>query len=583
MFMHDWHPDLLFWLFFGVINTAIFLPPYLLHRPISTFFPNLISSSNGQGSFVQNLLGRSNQDIFRVSADLALISLVGWAVGTIPFSILLSIPFGIYLTIMVLFQITNAVFRKIYHKSFTNLELLQYLSTGHKILRTSALHQVVMIAALILVLFALGIWVMYAYLHFLASIKISVVTIASLLVFFALPFYIRKKVVTMFFTNKVFPLHLPEIYQLFFRTNYAAYQKLSRIDFDGLLAQQPASTYDFHTRPNVYVIVIESYGRIVLDEINHPQNHYAKRLAIEAEKLKKDGWDCASALAASPIAGGGSWIAYSSFLFGINMQNQLMYEKYFSEGKMHTYNHLFRFLKNNGYKNYRVNAVGKGFDGISVAWDAYSSFYAVDEWIHFKDMGYVGQMYGFGPAPPDQFILHHSAQVVDEKADIPHSFFLLTQNSHSPFTSLPVHEEDWKKTNIAPEKRDDKGAHFIAVPKLEQYFDAIDYELETVCSFIRSRKGNDIFIVFGDHQPPVFDQAKNSMETPVHIISKNKAFLETWLAEGFRPGLLPEAKPSPFRFEGMLSLFIRALVKAFSTERNLPAYHPMGNRPNHEQ
>jgi hypothetical protein len=583
MFMHAWYPDLLFWLFFGVINAVIFLPSYLLHRPLSSFFPDLFSTSKEQGSLVQNLLGRSNQDIFRVSADLAMMSLIGLACATIPFSILLCIPFGVYFIIIILFQITNAVFRKIYHKSFTNLELLQYLSTGHKIMRTSALYQVIMIAMLIVMLFGIGVWVMFEYLHFLAGVNISIVSIALLLVFVALPFYIRKKVVTMFFTNKVFPLHLPEIYQLFFKTNYAAYQKVSRIDFDLLLSKQPPSSFHFHTKPNVYVIVIESYGRMVLDESDHPHNNYVKRIAIELEKLAQDGWHCASSLAESPIAGGGSWIAYSSFLFGINMQNQMMYEKYFSSEKMHGYNHLFRFLKSNGYKNYRVNAVGKGFDGITVAWDAYSTFYAVDEWIHFKDMAYVGQMYGFGPAPPDQFILHQSAQVIDEKNDGPHSYFLLTQNSHSPFYSLPVHEPDWQTTNTPPEKRDDKGAHFIAIPKLEHYFDAIDYELETVFSFIRSRKGNDVFIVFGDHQPPVFDQAKNSMETPVHIIGKNKAFLDTWLAEGFNTGLMPEAKKSSFRFEGMLSLFIRAFVKAFSTESDLPEYHPMGNKTHHEQ
>jgi hypothetical protein len=384
----------------------------------------------------------------------------------------------------------------------------------------------------------------------------------------------------MAFTNKVFPLHFPEIYKLLLKTNYATYKKLLHLDFDTLLKNQPAVNFEFHTKPNVFVIVIESYGRILLDEINHLDNTYKDRIAIEEKLLEESGFYCTSGLAKSPVAGAGSWIAYSSFLFGINMDNQMLYDSCFSSEPMQEYNHLFRFLKKNGYKNYRINAVGKGFDGIAVPWDAYTKFYGVDEWIHFKDMNYKGQMYGFGPAPPDQYILHKSLQKIEEQDVQPYSFFLLTQNSHSPFYSLPQFEEDWQDCNRAPDKVDEKGAKFISIPKLGNYFKAIDYELQTVFQFIKAQDGNNVFIIFGDHQPPVFDEAKKGNETPIHIISKDVNFLNEWEKQGFTSGLMPDPKGKFFNFEGMLSLFIRAFVGTYSNEKHLPDYKPFGNKIN---
>lgn len=581
--MHALYTDILFWLFFLGINTAIFLPSFVLHYPLSSFFPDLYSEGDHKKISIQKFFSRPNQDIFRISADLAIISIVGYLCKSIPFFYILSLPIGIYLMFVIIYQITNAVFKKIYHKTFTNLELLQYLITGRKIIQHTAFYQVVMIFATILLLLGGAVLMAYKYLLLIGSHGLSPTSIVLLLIFSIIPFYIRKKLVTMFFTNKVFPLHFPEIFNLLFKTNYVGYQKLLQIDFDQLLVQQPATHYRFHSKPNVYVIVIESYGKIVLDEKHHPDNNYENRIAWEEKLFKEAGLQSVSSLAASPIAGGGSWIAYSSFLFGINMDNQLLFEKYFSSEKMHDYNHLFRFLKKNGYKNYRVNAVGKGFDGITVPWDAYSKFYAVDEWIHFKDMQYEGQMYGFGPAPPDQFILHKSVEKIKDENCHPYSYFLLTQNSHSPFTSLPSFEENWKNCNVSPQKKDEKSANFIAIPKLDHYFKAIDYELQTVFQFIRDQEGDNVFIVFGDHQPPMFDKAKMSTLTPVHIISKNQQFLDAYKKEGFSKGLMPSSGDAVFNFEGMLSLFIKAFVAAFSNETNTPTYLPSGNKMKNEQ
>jgi hypothetical protein len=511
-----------------------------------------------------------------------MMTLIGIIIGGTAFQYPVAIAFGIYLILILIFQIANAAFIKIYHKSFSNIELLQYLSIGYKIVKHSALYQVIILFVFIGVFFGIGAFIMVKFFDFIAKNQLSVINIGILAFLTIIPFYVRKKIVTMTFTNKVFPLHFPEVYKIFFKTNYSAYKKLLNVDFQKILSNQPKSPYNLHTQPNVFVVVIESYGRIVLDEIDNPNNTYREVISQQEKGLSEQGYAYVSGLARSPVSGAGSWIAYSNFLFGINIENQMLFDRYFSSKEMHEYNHLFRFLQKSGYKNYRVNAVGKGFDGIAIPWDDYTKFYAVDEWIHFRDIGYEGQMYGFGPAPPDQYVLHKTREIITEKATTPFSYFLLTQNSHSPFFTIPEYQKDWRLCNNKPEKLDEKGAKFIAIPKGENYYKSIDYELKTVFGFIKEQNDDSIYIVFGDHQPPVFDEAKKGQETPVHIISKNRKFIEEWKANGFMPGLLPELKGKTFKFEGMLSLFIRAFVKAFSTESSLPDFSPEGNRNIHE-
>jgi hypothetical protein len=574
--------DVVFWLFFLCINMVIFLPPYIIHYPLSSFFPKLSRTSQKSGQIIHGFFSRENQDIFRISADLAVISLIGHLFKIPSLIPILSIVFGSYIVLIVLFQITNAIFIKIYHKAFTGIELVQYIGIGYKIIKHSALYQVLILCCIIFLLFGMGILITFKYFNWIFQHDLSSISLSALCLAATIPFFVRKKIVTMAFTNKVFPLHFPEIYKLLFKTNYTAYKKSLNIDFDKVLAGQPATNFTLHTKPNVFLIVIESYGRIVLDEINNAGNNYKNRIPIEEDLLNKAGFNSVSGLAKSPVAGAGSWIAYSSFLFGINMENQMLFDSYFSSEQMHGYNHIFRFLKKNGYKNYRVNAVGKGFDGIAVPWDAYTKFYGVDEWIHFKDMNYKGQMYGFGPAPPDQYILHKSLENIKEQNVHPFSFFLLTQNSHSPFYSLPKYEDDWRDCDMVPEKVDEKGAKFISIPRLDNYFKAIDYELQSVLRFIKNQDGNNIFIIFGDHQPPVFDEAKKGNETPVHIIAKDQAFLDEWKKQGFTDGLMPDTKGTIFNFEGMLSLFTRAFISSYSNEKKLPDYKPFGNKLNNE-
>ena len=368
---------------------------------------------------------------------------------------------------------------------------------------------------------------------------------------------------TLAFSNKVFPLHAYELFKLFFLSRTGGYRLTSQIDTAELVSQSPVPLPALNNRPNIYVLVVESYGRMLLDQKDTPGNTYLSDIAAAEKLLEESGFHSSSALSTSPISGAGSWIAYSSFLYGIDMRNQMIYDHLLADSHMRGYNHLFRMLQKSGYTNYRLNAVGVTYDGVAIPWEQYSSFYSVDEWIHFNDMGYTGQMYGLGPAPPDQYILHHTTKLVKAKQKEPFSLFILTQNSHNPFHTCPPYHENWQDCCIPPEQVEKKGAKLVSLPDINHYYRAISYELKTLSNFIVQEGGdNDIFILLGDHQPPIFSEADVGTETPVHIITRRKDFLKEWEDQGFVSGMLPESGRPFFHHAGLYSLFQKADEKS---------------------
>jgi hypothetical protein len=70
------------------------------------------------------------------------------------------------------------------------------------------------------------------------------------------------------------------------------------------------------------------------------------------------------------------------------------------------------------------------------------------------------------------------------------------------------------------------------------------------------------------------------MNTPVHMLSRDPAFIESFADAGFQPGMY--AKPNvaaPLRHEGLFSLWVSKLTAAYGVpgSPNVPVY-PKGIR-----
>ena len=71
-----------------------------------------------------------------------------------------------------------------------------------------------------------------------------------------------------------------------------------------------------------------------------------------------------------------------------------------------------------------------------------------------------------------------------------------------------------------------------------------------------------LIIILGDHQPNVQITGENSLwSVPIHVISRNPVFLESFAKRGYTPGLIPQ---QPLPHPGM-ETFLYDFLEDFST------------------
>jgi hypothetical protein len=115
-----------------------------------------------------------------------------------------------------------------------------------------------------------------------------------------------------------------------------------------------------------------------------------------------------------------------------------------------------------------------------------------------------------------------------------------------------------------------------------RYLRSIDYTLEMLTDFIlRHAEEDAIFVLVGDHQPPRVSRRDDGYETPIHIVSRDAAFIATLDQYGFTPGTVVDPAAGPaIRHEGIYSLLMRSLIQTYGENpEDAPAYLPTGVIP----
>jgi hypothetical protein len=341
------------------------------------------------------------------------------------------------------------------------------------------------------------------------------------------------------------------------------------------LASNDYQKYRFHKHPNIYLIFIESYGRILLDDPILLAT-YRENLSKNEALLKSKEWHIASHLSLSPVAGGKSWVSYSNILYGYNFSDEWVFNTVSRYPEINRYNHLLRVLRHRGYKNYRLNSMypsGSKF----IPWDEYARFFAIDQWVKYEDLGYTGKLYSFGPSPNDQYALNAALQHIKRRGEGPFTLFFLNQNSHTPFYSPETVAENWRDINDGSIDINTPSI-VLGKPKLEDYIKAIQFQISYLSDFIiKNGTENDIFILIGDHQPIIFPDPEDGFETPIHIISQDSSFVRGFLQYGFNEGLLVKDPLKSIKHEGFYSMFMREFVRNYGEETtDLPEYRPNG-------
>ncbi len=359
--------------------------------------------------------------------------------------------------------------------------------------------------------------------------------------------------------------------------SWRVYDNVQRFDDSEARRAYDYSGYSLAQRPSVYIIFSESYGSVLYKRSDWRSQYRVLTQRLE-ETLAAAGWHVASARSLAPTWGGGSWMSYTSALFGLRIDSDPQYYALLDIYQLEEYPDLGRFLKSQGYRYYRLTALSMGLP--KTVWKKYANFFGVDRWLKYEDLNFVGPEYGWGPAPPDQFSLNFARQTIRQETDGPFLFFTITQNSHYPWTPLPALTDPWQALNALGDAPPPSSELIEHSQRRQNYWNAVEYQLEMLTDFIVSEPNEKaIFVLVGDHQPPRVSRREDGWDTPIHIIARNQPFVASFEEYGFESGLAVWQSEPTFRHEGFYSLFVRQLLAAFGGgDRALPAYLPEGVR-----
>ncbi len=363
----------------------------------------------------------------------------------------------------------------------------------------------------------------------------------------------------------------------------------------GASPYEPLARLRLARRPDVHVFVVESYGAMLAD---HPDvsGPYLEGLAGWRGRLEEAGWATASARMVAPVSGGRSWQADASLLLGIPIRYESLYQHVKAEAA--SLPSLVRFFADSGYLTVLIAPKDRERPGVRI-----ENPLGYEQAVHFVELDYQGPALGWGWIP-DEYTLLHTDERVFAPAERPIFSFFHMVSSHAPWELVPPRTDDWRAFAGLAGAQAAPGADLTAAEEVqkhlrrfrradgtttymgemdpfqrESYAATVAYDLELIFDYVLARADpDDLFIVLGDHQPPVLDTA-DDFRVPVHLVSRDRALLVGFEAYGFRPGLAPAAvEGDALRHEGVLSMLVRELAAAWGEvpREELPPWRPEG-------
>lgn len=575
------HPNATFWALFTLLNLLLFLPRYLFNMESETLLPQSLWRDGWWLGLNQLLLWRSNLDPWRLSVELtALVALWAW-IPALRRPALRRVVMGIYIftliyaayeAVMASIWFLDANFYREYFLARDGLPfLLGHLQTGW------------WVYALVLTGFAAAIALLVLLLHLLlASADAPAFGRGSRIVMGFLGTAVV--LVTLFFRPwtaqaEMVPSSILFKLQQNVRESFRLRDEVAAYDDRTQLRAYDYSKVNLLRKPDIYLIFIESYGSVLYQRPHFTEAYRA--LARELTSTLADaGWQSRSSLSISPMWGGGSWMAYSSVLYGTRIDNQPQYLSLFERYQTEQYPTLGRTLQAQGYHYGWVSSIADELSDRQ--WERHRLFMGADQQLRYRDLNYLGAQYGWGPAPPDQYVLNYANELLQESTDKPLLFVTITQNSHYPWLPLPTLVEDWRTLNLPPAAETNANAEDptqVAVQeKRTNYLRSIEYQLRMLTDFVLTNGGdNSIFVLMGDHQPPQVSRRDDGWATPVHVIGRDAALVDAFAEYGFGPGLEIDSLQTQLHHEGIYSLLMRVLLQEYGDNvADPPDFLPLG-------
>lgn len=287
---------------------------------------------------------------------------------------------------------------------------------------------------------------------------------------------------------------------------------------------------------DVALVFVESYGRSALTD-----PFYAPRvdalLADGTRRLAAAGYTARSGWLTSPTAGGSSWLAHSTLLSGLWINNQERYRELVTGDRL-TLNKAF------GQAGWRTTAV---LPGLTQGWPE-QAFYRYDQVYGADQLGYRGPWFSFAPMP-DQFTLQAFQNYERGRADRPPLFAeVVLISSHAPWTPLPRmvgwgELGDGSVFDAQAGENLSTDAIFSRNPGevRADYRTSVEYSLQSLISYLETYGDDRLVMVFlGDHEPsPVVVGPNAGRDVPVTVVARDPAVLDRIGGWGWSDGLRP--------------------------------------------
>ncbi len=320
------------------------------------------------------------------------------------------------------------------------------------------------------------------------------------------------------------------------------------------LAGEPSNLAKLH-HANVYLILVESYGQATFEQPFLEEQSHDVFDSFEKE-VSANGFSIVSGGLDSPTFGGQSWLAHATLATTVRTADQLQYEV------LHTQHPktMARFFRDAGYRTVLVHP------GTTRAWPE-GEFYQFEKKYYFKDFDYAGPSFSWATMP-DQYVLDFIRRNEIEQQKGPLFVQYTLVSSHAPWSHQPVVVDDWSRLGDGSVYNRLEMVRFpITWPDFanasEAYVRSINYDFEVLKRYICDYVHDDsLVILLGDHQPVgEVSGPQAGRGVPVHVISRDPAFVEPFLARGYVRGIRPRLdEPRPPMEE-----FLVILLRSFST------------------
>ncbi len=269
------------------------------------------------------------------------------------------------------------------------------------------------------------------------------------------------------------------------------------------------------------------------------------------QDLEAHGFAVYSYFLTSPTYGGTSWLAHGTLASGVAITSQMLFDLLLTS-KTKTLAHYFN---NAGYRTVSV------MPGTTWPWPE-GAFFGYQKKYYAWNFDYKGPKYGWSPMP-DQYVLEFIYRQEIRSRTKPLFIEYVLISSHAPFHKQPPYLEDWSQIRDGSIFYEKEIVTFPVVwPDLskaaEAYMTSINYVVKVLKTYVLKYIDDDaLIIILGDHQPNVQITGENRpWSVPIHIISRNRAFMKPFAARGYTPGIVPR-QPAPH--PGMETFFYHLL------------------------